>query len=63
MAKQRCFHCNKKLGLIDYTCKCDHKFCLKCKLPEIHNCNYDYKDNSNLSKKLVKVVNNKINKI
>lgn len=61
MGKEKCFYCNKKLTLINFTCKCEHNFCLKCKLPEYHKCNYDYKKNSNLSNKMIKIVNKKIN--
>ena len=35
--------CNKKLPLIPITCKCEKDFCNSCRLPESHNCTYDYK--------------------
>ena len=40
-----CEHCNTKMkGLINYKCKCDYKIlCNKCRLPETHNCKYDFK--------------------
>ena len=41
--KKKCFFCKKKVDLINFTCKCDHIFCIKCKDPEIHKCTYDYK--------------------
>ena len=39
----RCTVCNKKLGLIPFTCKCDanFKFCSKHRLD--HGCTFDYK--------------------
>ncbi len=39
----RCSFCNKKLGLMEYTCKCDKKFCISHLQPEIHTCTYNYK--------------------
>ena len=56
--KKKCFHCNMKLGIVNFTCKCTTKrFCSKCRLPENHNCTYDFKQESKekLTEKLVKV--------
>ena len=41
----RCVVCNKKTGIIPYTCKCDPKvlFCTLHRLPESHKCTYDWK--------------------
>ena len=64
--KNKCFHCNKKIGFMKFNCKCsDHNFCSSCVLPEIHMCKYDFKSEQrkNLEAKLVKVVNNKIETI
>ena len=44
----RCPCCNKKLGYITFTCKCDITFCMACKMPEEHKCTYDYKTNQKL---------------
>ena len=65
MTKLRCVCCNKKLSLITFICKCDNIYCLKCKFPETHNCNFNYKKESLeiLSNKLKKVINKKIIKI
>lgn len=41
--KNRCGECNCKLKLIDYTCKCDIKFCNKHRYPEDHYCDFDHK--------------------
>lgn len=62
MPKQRCYFCKKKTGLINFTCKCEKIFCSKCKNPEDHNCDFDYKEYQKqlLQKKLVKVINDKI---
>lgn len=63
--KKRCFNCNKKVGLMDYTCKCDKIFCIKCRYPEIHNCNFDHKtyEKNQLKENLPKVVGEKIIKL
>ena len=39
----RCYCCKKKLKMIHFTCKCNHKFCVKHHNPHNHNCQYDYK--------------------
>ena len=65
MEKQRCFNCNKKLKLINYSCKCEHIFCIKCRLPENHKCTFNFKLNEKerLNKTLIKVVAEKVIKI
>lgn len=62
MTKQRCANCNKKLGLIPFTCKCQKNFCSKCRYPESHSCNFDFKnyEKNILKEQLVKVVAKKI---
>lgn len=35
--------CGKRLGLLDLTCKCEQKFCMKHRHPEEHSCDYDFK--------------------
>ena len=40
--KPRCHLCKKKLKLLNFTCKCEHKFCSKCRYPSVHNCTFDY---------------------
>jgi hypothetical protein len=39
----RCSHCNKKLGLCEYKCKCEKLYCITHLHAEEHNCTYDYK--------------------
>lgn len=39
----RCDLCKKKLGLMEYRCKCERVFCISHLQPEIHLCSYDYK--------------------
>lgn len=63
--KKRCPVCNKKLGLLPYTCKCGVDFCVSHIQPELHNCSYDHKTDAKdlLSCRLIKVVNQKVEKI
>ena len=35
--------CNKKLKLTDMECKCGHIYCQIHRLPETHNCEYNFK--------------------
>lgn len=61
--KPRCFHCKGKLGPVKFECKCStKKLCIKCRLPESHNCQYDFKTESRqfLEDKLVKVTHDKV---
>jgi hypothetical protein len=39
----RCSHCKKKLGVMEYRCKCDKLYCITHLQPEIHECTYDHK--------------------
>jgi hypothetical protein len=39
---ERCLKCKKKT-LLTFNCKCLGKFCMNCKIPEIHMCSFDYK--------------------
>lgn len=44
--KLRCYHCNKKLGIIMIMkCHCNQYFCSAHRYMEVHNCSYDYKEN------------------
>ena len=56
--------CNKKIKLTDFPCKCDKIFCKIHRLPEDHNCVYNYKEND-VEKKVenMKCISDKINKI
>jgi hypothetical protein len=42
--KPRCFHCKKKLTLIElnFRCKCDNVYCQVHLNPHSHNCQVDY---------------------
>ena len=41
--KERCHFCNKKLKMIHFTCKCNHKFCINHHNPHSHNCSFNNK--------------------
>ena len=41
--KERCYYCNKKLKMIDFTCRCNHKFCILHQNPQNHNCSFNNK--------------------
>ena len=34
--------CNKKLKLTDMECRCKKRYCLKHRLPETHNCDFNH---------------------
>ena len=61
----RCSFCNKKMGIIEFDCKCEKQFCVKCRHPQDHKCTYDYKNEQKikLSKDLVNMTPEKIIKI
>ena len=65
--KPRCFICNSKVGLLGHRCECnsDIQFCAYHRLPESHNCTFDFKSKGKalLSEKMVKVGPEKILKI
>jgi len=41
--KPRCYHCNKKLKMMQFTCKCNHTFCVIHQNPHSHNCSFNNK--------------------
>ena len=50
--------CKKKLNIVDclsYKCKCDHVYCRIHRLPEKHNCSYDFIANVNKEKEIAKL--------
>ena len=57
--------CRKKLTLLDLECKCKNKYCLTHRLPENHNCTYDFKTEGKIAieKNNPVVVNDKLIKI
>lgn len=42
-SRVRCEACHKKLGLMEYTCKCERRFCISHLPPQEHKCTFDFK--------------------
>ena len=63
--KKKCKECKKKLTLLDYPCRCKNFYCKIHRLPENHNCTFDFKTYGQdiLSKKNPKIISEKIIKI
>lgn len=63
----RCFagKCRKLIRDLIWECRCGHKFCLDHRLPEEHECTFDFKKQGNegLTKGLVRVVGEKMERI
>ena len=57
--------CKRKLMLTDITCKCNVRFCMTHRMPEVHNCSYDFKSAGRglIEKANPKVDGNKIERI
>ncbi|XP_050238158.1 zinc finger A20 and AN1 domain-containing stress-associated protein 9-like [Mercurialis annua] len=43
MKKNRCESCNKKLGLLGFSCRCGKVFCGTHRYADEHCCSFDYK--------------------
>lgn len=65
MVKSKCHQCKKKTGMMKFTCKCENDYCIMCRYPEEHNCVFNHKEMQikELEEKLIKVTNEKIDKI
>ena len=50
----RCTCCNKKLGLMEYICKCEKRFCISHLQPQEHGCTFDYRKEA--SKEIQKIM-------
>ena len=37
-----CWKCEKKVGMSSYRCKCGYSFCKKHRMPESHECDFDF---------------------
>lgn len=61
----KCHHCSKKIKGIEFDCKCNNKFCVKCRYPETHKCTFNYKtqQKTKLEKELIRVVPDKLVRI
>ena len=58
-----CYNCNKKIGIYNYTCKCQNLFCISCLTR--HDCTFDRHEEQKekLRKQMPKELTKKINKI
>ncbi len=54
--KQRCCNknCIKKIKLTDYPCKCNKIYCINHRLPEEHDCDFNFKQTFDEIEKIVK---------
>jgi hypothetical protein len=61
----KCRKCNKTCNLNNFKCRCDQIYCIRHKLPELHDCNYDYIENGKIEiiKNNPKIKSEKLDKI
>ena len=55
--------CPKKLKWTDLVCKCEKYHCMQHRLPETHNCNYNFKNTEKEIKKNIEILECKPSKI
>ena len=63
--KAHCWQCHKKSGILGFACSCGFTFCKAHRLPEHHDCEYNFAEVSkkNLAKANPVVKHDKIEKI
>jgi predicted nucleic acid binding AN1-type Zn finger protein len=63
--KNRCHSCNKKVGLLGFSCKCGGNYCALHRFDIDHNCTFDFKsaDLKKLKETNPKIIAEKIIKI
>ncbi|XP_076879126.1 AN1-type zinc finger protein 6 [Brachyhypopomus gauderio] len=63
--RNRCFTCNKKVGLTGFDCRCGNLFCGVHRYSDVHNCTFDYKADAaqKIRKENPVIVGEKIKKI
>lgn len=63
--KNRCFTCNKKVGLTGFDCRCGNVFCCLHRYSDVHNCTFDYKADAaeKIRKENPVIVGEKVKKI
>ncbi len=44
--ESHCFRCNKHVGLLGFSCKCNRKYCALHRYPETHSCSFDHKEHN-----------------
>ncbi len=62
---KKCWGCEKKVGIRGFKCKCRYTFCKKHRMPEDHECEFDFADygKKKLKENNITVQTNKIEKI
>lgn len=63
--KNRCPCCEKRLALTDYDCRCGTRYCSAHRLPEAHNCSYDFRaaNRTVLGAQLIRIVSDKLERV
>ncbi|KAK1933118.1 hypothetical protein X943_002242 [Babesia divergens] len=61
----RCYHCDRLIGILGFKCRCNRYFCAQHRQANIHDCQFDYKSlfRSQLITKNQKVVRDKLERI
>ncbi|CAG9321530.1 unnamed protein product [Blepharisma stoltei] len=61
----KCWLCQKRIKSLNFICQCGYSFCLQHRIPEVHNCTFDYRNHgkSRLSKENPRVVAEKFTRI
>eukprot|EP01026_Neomeris_dumetosa_P000519 TRINITY_DN10130_c0_g2_i1.p1 TRINITY_DN10130_c0_g2~~TRINITY_DN10130_c0_g2_i1.p1 ORF type:complete len:239 (-),score=36.90 TRINITY_DN10130_c0_g2_i1:735-1451(-) len=61
--RNRCYACDKKVGIQGMQCKCGFIFCSRHRQPEDHNCDFDFKEQGrqNLARNNPQVTGSKMN--
>jgi AN1-type zinc finger protein 5/6 len=61
----RCFSCNKRIGLAGFKCRCEYVFCSLHRQSDKHNCTFDYKAHGRdvLTKANPAVIADKVEKV
>ena len=42
--KNRCFYCNKKIGILGFACKCEYVFCSSHRHEDDHECTFSHEE-------------------
>eukprot|EP01071_Lankesteria_metandrocarpae_P009887 Lankesteria_metandrocarpae@DN5259_c0_g4_i2.p2 len=65
VTRSRCWHCNKRVGLLGFQCRCGYFFCGAHRHGDTHSCDFDYKtfEREQLSRANQKIVAEKVTKI
>ena len=62
--RNRCFSCNKKVGLLGFECRCGYTYCAGHRHAQDHTCTFDYAafDRERLAKSNPAIVASKLDK-